>query len=116
MSIAWAALLLREQLDWATVVGGLAVIACAGLAVRARLDREGRPDAPHAALPDDRSGRGQPAVRNNPWATFVSATSAGLVASHYPVLLDEDRTSCRSSATSAARTRSCTSSASTSCS
>jgi transcriptional regulator len=28
-------------------------------------------------------------IRNNPWATFVSATSAGLVASHYPVLLDE---------------------------
>jgi len=28
-------------------------------------------------------------VRDNPWATFVSATSAGLVASHYPVLLDE---------------------------
>lgn len=29
-------------------------------------------------------------VRHHPWATFVSATSAGLVASHYPVLLDED--------------------------
>ncbi len=28
-------------------------------------------------------------VRNHPWATFVSATSSGLVASHYPVLLDE---------------------------
>ncbi len=28
-------------------------------------------------------------IRSNPWATFVSATSAGLVASHYPVLLDE---------------------------
>ena len=31
-------------------------------------------------------------VRNNPWATFVSATSNGLVASHYPVLLDESAT------------------------
>ena len=30
-------------------------------------------------------------IRNNPWATFVSATSNGLVASHYPVLLDEAR-------------------------
>ena len=30
-------------------------------------------------------------VRENPWATFVSSTSAGLVASHYPVLLDETR-------------------------
>ncbi|GAA2751685.1 FMN-binding negative transcriptional regulator [Amnibacterium kyonggiense] len=28
-------------------------------------------------------------VRGNPWATYVSATSAGLVASHYPTLLDE---------------------------
>ena len=30
-------------------------------------------------------------VRENPWATFVSNTSAGLVASHYPVILDETR-------------------------
>lgn len=29
-------------------------------------------------------------IRENPWATFVSWTSNGLVASHYPVLLDED--------------------------
>lgn len=28
-------------------------------------------------------------VRAHPWATIVSATSTGLVASHYPVLLDE---------------------------
>lgn len=28
-------------------------------------------------------------VRAHPWATFVSTTAAGLVASHYPVLLDE---------------------------
>ena len=37
MSIAWAAVLLREQVSWATAVGGLAVIACAALAVRTRL-------------------------------------------------------------------------------
>ena len=30
-------------------------------------------------------------IRAHPWATFVSATSTGLVASHYPVLLDESR-------------------------
>lgn len=30
-------------------------------------------------------------IRENPWATLVSTTSAGLVASHYPVLLDERR-------------------------
>lgn len=28
-------------------------------------------------------------VRAHPWATIVSATSTGLVASHYPVLVDE---------------------------
>jgi transcriptional regulator len=30
-------------------------------------------------------------VRDNPWATLVASTSAGLVASHYPVVLDETR-------------------------
>jgi transcriptional regulator len=30
-------------------------------------------------------------IRIAPWATFVSAASGGLVASHYPVLLEEDR-------------------------
>jgi transcriptional regulator len=29
-------------------------------------------------------------VRQNPWATIVSDSGGGLVASHYPVLLDED--------------------------
>lgn len=28
-------------------------------------------------------------IRAHPWATIVSATSAGLVGSHYPVMLDE---------------------------
>lgn len=41
LSIAWAAILLHEQLTWPTVLGGLAVIACAGLAVRTRLYRKG---------------------------------------------------------------------------
>jgi len=30
-------------------------------------------------------------VRENPWAAFVSSTANGLVASHYPVILDETR-------------------------
>ena len=30
-------------------------------------------------------------IRENPWATLVSNTSGGLVASHYPILLEEDR-------------------------
>ncbi len=29
-------------------------------------------------------------IQENPWATIVSNTSAGLVASHYPVMLEED--------------------------
>ncbi|MCU1546387.1 MAG: transcriptional regulator [Homoserinimonas sp.] len=29
-------------------------------------------------------------IRENPWATIVSNTSQGLVASHYPVVLEED--------------------------
>lgn len=29
-------------------------------------------------------------IRENPWATFVSNTAKGLVASHYPVVLEED--------------------------
>ena len=29
-------------------------------------------------------------IRENPWGTFVSATANGIVASHYPVLLEDD--------------------------
>ncbi|MCQ1986176.1 DMT family transporter [Arthrobacter sp. zg-Y844] len=36
LTICWAALLLHEQLTWATVLGGLAVILCARVAVRTR--------------------------------------------------------------------------------
>lgn len=36
LSIIWAALILREQLTWPTVLGGVAVILCAGVAVRLR--------------------------------------------------------------------------------
>jgi drug/metabolite transporter (DMT)-like permease len=37
LSICWAGLLLGENLTWATIIGGLAVILCAGTAVRVRL-------------------------------------------------------------------------------
>ncbi|MEZ2391523.1 DMT family transporter [bacterium RCC_150] len=40
MSIIWAALILREQLTWSTMAGGIIVILCAGLAVRTRLERK----------------------------------------------------------------------------
>ena len=36
MSICWAALLLRETIGWTTILGGVAVIACALFAIRAR--------------------------------------------------------------------------------
>ena len=39
MSICWAAILLGEQLTWATIVAGVAVVLCAGAAVRVRLNR-----------------------------------------------------------------------------
>ncbi|KNY04835.1 DMT family transporter [Microbacterium sp. GCS4] len=39
LSILWAALLLHERIGWATLLGGVAVIACAGLAVRSRLSQ-----------------------------------------------------------------------------
>lgn len=37
MSILWATLILGEHLTWPTILGGVAVIVCAGLAVRTRL-------------------------------------------------------------------------------
>ncbi|WP_084697315.1 DMT family transporter [Glaciibacter superstes] len=56
LSILWAALLLREELGWATVLGGLAVVLCAGVAVRTRLSRPARAmDQSEAASP----GRGR---------------------------------------------------------
>ncbi|GAA1879108.1 DMT family transporter [Streptantibioticus ferralitis] len=39
LGICWAALILREQITWPTVLGGITVIACAGTAVRTRLGR-----------------------------------------------------------------------------
>jgi drug/metabolite transporter (DMT)-like permease len=39
LSIAWAAILLREELTASTVLGGFAVIVCAGVAARIRLGR-----------------------------------------------------------------------------
>ena len=40
MTIAWAALILGEQIGWLTIAGGAAVILCAGFAVRTRLGRQ----------------------------------------------------------------------------
>ncbi|WP_425861469.1 DMT family transporter [Arthrobacter sp. TWP1-1] len=43
LSICWAWLLLGETLSWITVAGGLAVILCAGMAVRVRLNPQNHP-------------------------------------------------------------------------
>jgi drug/metabolite transporter (DMT)-like permease len=40
LGILWSALFLHERIGLPTLLGGLAVIACAGLAVRTRLDRK----------------------------------------------------------------------------
>ncbi|WP_104173165.1 DMT family transporter [Arthrobacter sp. Y81] len=52
LSICWAGLLLGEALTWTTIIGGVAVILCAGAAVRARLRQ---PPAPHAVPHSTRS-------------------------------------------------------------
>ncbi|MET0991550.1 MAG: FMN-binding negative transcriptional regulator [Lacisediminihabitans sp.] len=43
---------------------------------------------PHYLLTDEHEVKRL--IRENPWATIVSATASGIVASHYPVVLEED--------------------------
>ena len=43
---------------------------------------------PHHLLTDENEVKRL--IRENPWATIVSNTATGLVASHYPVVLEED--------------------------
>ncbi|MHA7133554.1 DMT family transporter [Oerskovia turbata] len=59
LTIAWAVLLLREDVAWPTLAGGGAVVLCAGLAVRTRLAHAARPSATGARLspPGRRPGR-----------------------------------------------------------
>ena len=49
LTICWAALLLHERLSWATVLGGLAIILCAGVAVRTRGRKVPAPSSPVTA-------------------------------------------------------------------
>jgi transcriptional regulator len=44
---------------------------------------------PHYLLTDENEVKRL--IRENPWATIVSNTAKGLVASHYPVVLEEDQ-------------------------
>lgn len=43
LSLCWAWLLLGETLDWTTILSGIVVILCAGMAVRVRLNPQRRP-------------------------------------------------------------------------
>jgi len=69
MTICWAALILREQITWATVLGGVAVIVCAALAVRTRITKistthgqTARPvNHPAQRQPEYRDSSGHPA-------------------------------------------------------
>jgi drug/metabolite transporter (DMT)-like permease len=51
LSICWAGLLLGEALTWTTIVGGVAVMLCAGAAVRVRLRPAAAQPAEVAAAP-----------------------------------------------------------------
>ena len=55
-------------------------------------------------------------IRENPWASIASTNHGELIASHYPVLLDEHSPELAVLPTSAGPTRSCTDSATKSCS
>jgi drug/metabolite transporter (DMT)-like permease len=50
LTICWAALLLGESLAWPTILGALAVILCAGAAVRVRLRPEPARPVPASAV------------------------------------------------------------------
>lgn len=64
LSIGWAALLLGEPIGPATVLGGLAVVAAAGLAVRVRL---APPAADRSAVSSDRRTSGRTG-RSSRWS------------------------------------------------
>ncbi|MBB2924187.1 DMT family transporter [Cellulomonas cellasea] len=49
LSLGWAAVLLHESVTWTTAVGGAAVVACAGVAVRTRAGATPRARSPRAA-------------------------------------------------------------------
>ncbi|MEE2047159.1 DMT family transporter [Nocardiopsis tropica] len=71
MTIGWAALILHEQLTWPTVLGGVAVVACAATAVRARLRPTAGKGAGTAAGADpaQRSRGGTGGDRTGRWRT-----------------------------------------------
>ena len=52
LSLIWAALLLREELTLATLLGGAAVILCAAIAVRIRTRTVPAVPAPPSARPE----------------------------------------------------------------
>ena len=57
--------------------------------IRAVEDSSSMRYTPHYILKDEDEVKRL--IRENPWATIISNTEKGLVASHYPVMLEEDR-------------------------
>lgn len=77
LSILWAALILREQLTWPTIVGGVAVILCAGIAVRIRVT--GRRQPGFVAAAPEAGGGPQPPRRSSSSRTTSQAPSSELL-------------------------------------
>lgn len=68
MNICWAALLLHERITWPTVLGAVAVIAAAGLAVRTRLGQaaEGGQGVGHLGRASAPDTAGAPPLSSGP--------------------------------------------------
>ena len=81
-------LLLHQRLTPSSIGGGLPVILFGARRRRRGTELESHPmrHTPHYVMSDPEEVKRL--IRNHPWATFVSCTSAGPIASHYPVLLD----------------------------
>ena len=107
LSICWAGLLLGENLTWTTVVGGLAVILCAGAAVRVRLPPARAADCrrctpPRSLQPANKEEppcTSQPTSRPDPTpssdlltlpaaANLITMTAQGLLATLLPFVYD----------------------------
>jgi drug/metabolite transporter (DMT)-like permease len=65
MTISWAALFLHERLTWLTILGGIAVIVCAGVAVRARLGQTASAGSSGSSRCAARIGGPRPGSRSN---------------------------------------------------
>ena len=74
LSICWAGLLLGETLSRATVLGGLAVVLCAGVAVRVRI----RPQPAKRSRGEPPRGRPGSRTRTRGWGNMLFVVSVRL--------------------------------------